>query len=93
MSNEDPIKASIAYLEETGWTKEQAKNLLSSLTADTAEGLWELAPQWVEYCGNAKKILALLESVALGPLVRVGHDGTDWTYALRDGVRIERVEE
>ena len=86
---DDPIKASHRYLVDCGWTNDQARNLMSSLSADSAEQLWELAPQWIEYCGEAKKMMALLESVALGPLIRVSHNGEEWCYALRDGVTVE----
>jgi hypothetical protein len=85
----NPIEESRKYLVECGWTEEQAKNLMMSLSSESAEHLWEIAPKWIEYCGEAKKLITLLETVALAPLIRVSHNGKDWNYALRDGVELK----
>lgn len=78
---DNPIQASLKALVDSGWTEEQAKNLMRALKCDSPERLWELAPQWIQHCIDIRQNMTLLECVALGP-VRVDHSGDDWTYAL-----------
>lgn len=80
-TDDNPITASLKALVDSGWKEQEARNLMRALKCDSPEQLWELAPQWVQHCINAKQQLTLLECVAMGP-VRVNHDGNDWTYAL-----------
>lgn len=81
---DNPVQASLKALVESGWTEDQAKNLMRALKCDSPERLWELAPQWVQHCLDIRQHMTLLECVALGP-IRVDHSGEDWTYALDIG--------
>lgn len=80
----DPIKHSITYLVDCGWSEEQAKNLIRAVKSDkSGEHLWEIAPQWIEHCGESMRYLkGVLESVALGLVdVRMDDEG-EWLFSL-----------
>lgn len=83
--SENPITSSINYLVECGWSKEQATNLCKAVTSKTsAEHLLEIAPQWIEHCGESKKYVdGLLGTVATG-LVTVTKDKETWMFSLND---------
>lgn len=81
----NPIAASVSYLEECGWSPEEARNLVRAIYDKEAERLWEMAPRWIETVGEAKRNMALYDVVALGlATVRRADDDSDWTYALSD---------
>jgi hypothetical protein len=82
---ENPIEASIAYLVECGWTKDQAKNLIRAIHDKSGERLWEVAPKWIEHCGECMKYVnGMLGTVALG-LVKVSRgEDNDWLFSLND---------
>lgn len=83
---DDPIKQSVAYLVECGWSEDQAKNLIRAVKSDkSAEHLWEIAPQWIEHCGERMGyVKGVLESVAMGLVdVRIDDDG-EWLFSLND---------
>jgi hypothetical protein len=82
----DPIKESIKYLVECGWSEDQAKNLIRAVKSDqSAEHLWEVAPQWIEHCGERMRYVSgVLESVAMGLVdVRIDENG-EWLFSLND---------
>lgn len=82
---ENPIEASIEYLVDCGWTEDQAKNLIRAIHDKSGERLWEMAPKWIEHCGECMKYVnGMLGTVALG-LVKVsrGEEG-DWLFSLSD---------
>ena len=85
MTQENPITQSIAWLVECGWDKEQATNLAAAIKADSPEMLWEVAPLWLEHCGESMKYVhAMLGSVAMGLIeVTQGADG-EWLFKLND---------
>jgi hypothetical protein len=85
MTQENPITKSIDWLVECGWDRKQATNLASAITADTSEKLWEVAPKWLEHCGESMKYVNdMLGSVAMGLInVTQGADG-EWLFALND---------
>jgi hypothetical protein len=85
MTNEDPIKQSIKWLVECGWEKKEAINLAAAIKADTPEKLWEVAPLWLEHCGESMRYVNdMLGSVAMGLInVTQGEDGA-WLFALND---------
>lgn len=85
MENENPIEGSINYLVDCGWTKEQAENLIRAIYDSTGERLWEMAPKWIEHCGECMKYVnGMLGTVALGLVkVRRGDEG-DWLFSLND---------
>lgn len=85
MTQENPITQSIDWLVSCGWTKEQATNLASAIKADTPEKLWEVAPLWLEHCGESMRYVNdMLGSVAMGLInVTQGEDG-EWRFALND---------
>lgn len=79
----NPITESIAYLEECGWNKEQATNLVGAIQAKSGDELWELAPKWIEHCGESMRYVhAMLGIVAMGMMkVTMGDDG-EWQFTL-----------
>lgn len=82
---QNPIEASIEYLVDCGWTEDQAKNLIRAIHDKSGERLWEMAPKWIEHCGECMKYVnGMLGTVALG-LVKVsrGEEG-DWLFSLND---------
>lgn len=85
MIDKNPITQSIVWLVECGWSKEQATNLAGAIKADTPEKLWEIAPLWLEHCGESMKYVhAMLGSVAMGLIeVTQGEDGK-WLFKLND---------
>ena len=51
--------------------------------ADTPEQLWEIAPKWIEHCGEAKRYMtAILELVAMGLLTVTANDEGEWMMSL-----------
>lgn len=87
MSNEaNPIKESIKWLVECGWTEDEARNLCAAIKSDVSgEHLWEIAPKWIEHCGESMKyVKTMLGTVATG-LVNVtqGEDG-EWLFSLNE---------
>lgn len=82
---ENPIEASIEYLVDCGWTEDQAEHLIRAIHDKSGERLWEVAPKWIEHCGECMKYVnGMLGTVALG-LVKVsrGEEG-DWLFSLND---------
>lgn len=82
---QNPIEASIEYLVDCGWTEDQAENLIRAIHDKSGERLWEMAPKWIEHCGECMKYVnGMLGTVALG-LVKVsrGEEG-DWLFSLND---------
>lgn len=81
----NPIAESLSYLEECGWSSEQARNLLRAIHDSDGERLWQMAPRWIETVGEAKRLMALFEVVASGlATVRRADDDSDWLYGLTD---------
>lgn len=86
MGNENPIQQSIEYLVECGWTEAEAKHLLRAIHDKSGERLWEVAPLWIEHCGQCKKYVdSMLGTVALG-LVKVSRSEEEptWLFSLND---------
>lgn len=82
---DDPIQSSIQYLIETGWTEDQAKNLIKAINDPSAERLWEIAPKWIEHCGESKFYVAgMLDSVAMGLVSVSMNEEGEWIFALND---------
>lgn len=82
---ENPIQSSIEYLIESGWTEEEAKNLLRAIHDKSADRLAEIAPKWVQHCGETKfYVVGMLDSIAMGLVnVSMNEDG-EWMFALND---------
>ena len=88
--NGNPIERSIQYLIECGWSDEQARNLLGALHDKSGERLWEVAPLWIEHCGECMKYVnGMLGTVALG-LVKVSRgEDNEWLFSLnKRGVEV-----
>ena len=81
----NPIEASIEYLVDCGWTEDQAENLIRPIHDKSGERLWEMAPKWIEHCGECMKYVnGMLGTVALG-LVKVSRgEDNDWLFSLND---------
>lgn len=85
---DNPIAESIKYLQNCGWTKNEATNLMRALCSESAEQLWEFAPDWIEMVGKAKMQMALYEVVAKG-LANVTKRDVEWFYTLsKTGVEV-----
>ena len=82
----NPIEGSIDYLVECGWTREQAINLCRAIKSDkSAEHLWEVAPQWIEHCGESMKYVhSMLGVVAMGVVDVSQSDDGEWMFKLND---------
>ncbi len=86
MENENPIQKSVEYLVDCGWTEDQAKHLIRAIHDKSGERLWEMAPLWIEHCGQCKKYVdSMLGTVALG-LVKVSRSEEEptWLFSLND---------
>lgn len=83
---ENPITASIDYLVECGWTKDEATNLCRSVTSKVSgEHLWEIAPLWIQHCGECKRYVdGLLKTVATGLVTVTQGDEKEWLFSLND---------
>jgi hypothetical protein len=82
----NPIQESIKYLIECGWSEDQAKNLMKAIHDKSGERLWEVAPLWIQHCGECKQYVdGLLGTVALG-LVKVSRNEDDagWNFGLNE---------
>ena len=82
---ENPLTESINYLVECGWSEDQAKNLIRAIHDKSGERLWEVAPKWIEHCGECMKYVnGMLGTVALG-LVKVSRgEDNDWLFSMSD---------
>ena len=82
---DDPIKSSIKYLIDSGWTEDQAKNLIRAVKDEDPDRLWEIAPEWIQHCGEKKfYVHGMLESVAMGLITVTKGDDGEWYFALND---------
>jgi len=82
MSN--PIAESIDYLVECGWEREQAVNLVAAIQDESAERLWEIAPLWLDHCGESMKYINLMGSVATGLITVTQSKDGEWLFKLND---------
>ena len=83
MNDENPIKSSIKYLVECGWSENQAKNLIGAIHDKDPDRLWEIAPEWIQHCGEKKMYVdGLLESVAMGLIAVTKNDDGEWMFEL-----------
>lgn len=82
MSN--PIEKSIKWLVECGWSEDQARNLCRAIKSDKSpEHLWEVAPQWIEHCGDSMRYVHAMLGVAAMGLVDVSlGDNGEWMFKL-----------
>lgn len=82
---DDPIKSSIKYLVDSGWTEDQAKNLIRAVRDKDAKRLWEIAPLWIQHCGENKfYVHGMLESVAMGLITVTKGEDDEWCFSLND---------
>lgn len=83
MNNDNPIKSSINYLVECGWSEDEAKNLIRAIHDKNPDRLWEIAPQWIQHCGEKKMyVTGVLESVAMGLIAVTKSDNGEWMFEL-----------
>jgi len=65
----NPVKESIRWLTEIGWTEKEAQNIVGALRGKTQEALWEAAPLWLEWAGEMKRSHeCILQLAAMGVL-------------------------
>ena len=65
----NPVKESIRWLTEMGWTEKEAQNIAGALRGKTPEALWEAAPRWLEWAGEMKRSHeCILQLAAMGLL-------------------------
>jgi len=74
----------MAYLQDCGYTEQEAENLLRAPKADSPEALMAMIDDWIEHVGEHKRYqTTLLDLVATGCIdVERGEDG-EWLFALR----------
>jgi hypothetical protein len=85
MKEENPIAQSIDWLVECGWDRKQATNLAAAIKADSPEKLWEVAPLWLEHCGESMRyVTAMLGSVAMGLIEVTQGENGEWLFKLND---------
>lgn len=91
-SSQSPIEASIDYLVECGWTREQARHLCAAIRSDKSpEHLWEIAPLWIEHCGESMRyVQSILSAVAAGMVSVTRDDDGQWLFALDAGKTLEK---
>lgn len=65
----NPVKESIRWLTEMGWTEKEARNIAGALRGKTQEALWEAAPLWLEWAGEMRRSYeCILQLAAMGLL-------------------------
>lgn len=65
----NPVKESIRWLTEMGWTEKEAQNIAGALRGKTQEALWEAAPLWLEWAGEMRRSYErILQLAAMGLL-------------------------
>ena len=65
----NPVKESIRWLTEMGWTEKEAQNIAGALRGKTQEALWEAAPLWLEWAGEMRRSYeCILQLAAMGLL-------------------------
>ena len=65
----NPVKESIRWLTEMGWTAKEAQNIAGALRGKTQEALWEAAPLWLEWAGEMRRSYeCILQLAAMGLL-------------------------
>ena len=65
----NPVKESIRWLTEMGWTEKEAQNIAGALRGKTQEALWEAAPLWLEWAGEmSRSYECILQLAAMGLL-------------------------
>lgn len=87
-----PITASIEWLVACGWTKEQSTALCRAIRSDkSAQHLWQIAPQWLEFAGDAKKLILLIDLVAQGLANVTQDDSGEWVYSISEtGIKVAK---
>ena len=80
---QNPVEQAIEYLEECGWTDEEARNLLSALYHEDQEKFLDSLPEWIKHVGEAKAYMAMLETISMG-FVDVTRTENDWLFSLND---------
>lgn len=82
---ENPVQEAIKWLQNCGWTLEESENIVRSVKDKDAERLFDIAPMWIEHCGNAKQYVeGLLGTVALGLVAVKRSDEGLWVFELND---------
>lgn len=86
MSEQNPITGSIDYLVECGWTREQATNLCRAIKSEQSpEHLWQIAPKWIEHCGESMQYVQnMLGVVALGLVNVMQGENGEWLFSLNE---------
>lgn len=65
----NPVKESIRWLTEMGWTEKEAQNIAGALRGKSQEALWEAAPLWLEWAGEMRRSYeCILQLAAMGLL-------------------------
>jgi hypothetical protein len=83
--DENPIEESIKYLVDCGWSEDQAENLIKAIYDKSGERLWEMAPLWIEHCGECMKYVhGMLGAVAIGLIKVTRGEESEWLFSLND---------
>lgn len=87
----NPVKESIRWLTEAGWSEKEALNIVCALRGKSPEALLETTPIWLEWCGEIKRNHDCIEQLAAIGIVTVElrrkDTGDGWdTYISLNGV-------
>lgn len=82
----NPIEQAIDHLVKSGWTKDEAKNLLGAIHDKDGKRLFhEVAPKWVDHCADSMNYVKNMLGVVATGLVSVSlHEDGEWRFQLND---------
>lgn len=84
-SPRNPVEAAMAYLQDCGYTEQEAEHLLCAPKADTQSALMVMLDEWIEHVGEHKRYQRILDLVAAGAADVKRGDNGEWLFKLRDG--------
>ncbi|MGC8703671.1 MAG: hypothetical protein ACP5RV_12195 [Thiomonas sp.] len=82
MSN--PVEIAIKYLQDCGYTEQEAENLLRAPQHESPDELAAMMDEWIEHVGEHKKYqTCMLDLVAMGVIsVRGRDENGQWLFSL-----------
>lgn len=84
MTTENPIETAINYLQECGYSENEAHNLITAVKGKTKEDLTAMLDDWILHAGEHKKYqTCLLDLAAMGIITVTGRDEDgEWLFKL-----------
>lgn len=89
MSN--PVEIAIKYLQDCGYTEQEAENLLRAPQHESPDELAAMMDEWIEHVGEHKKYqTCMLDLVAMGVIsVRGRDEDGQWLFSLNRDKALE----